>query len=180
MAQDPNTSSTVYAVFTATSSNAPYYGLRGIYKSTNSGLNWSSLTTPPLLSSTASRSYLSGQGWYDNEIAIDPNNSNHIYVGGVDMMKSTNGGASWSQLTYWHAFYGSPVVHADHHAIEFDPNNSGTLFSGNDGGIYKSTDNGSSWGTALISVPNGDNIFSIAVNTLTTPSTIFAGTRNGT
>jgi photosystem II stability/assembly factor-like uncharacterized protein len=145
IAQDPNSSPTVYAVFTSTGTGAPYYGLRGIYKSTDSGASWSGLTTPPTLTSTGGLSYLSAQGWYDNIIAVDPFNSSNLYVGGVDMMKSTNGGSSWSQLTYWHSFYGSPVVHADHHAIKFDPNNSGILFSGNDGGIYKTTNNGTSW-----------------------------------
>jgi len=145
MTQDPNNSSIIYAVFQSTITGAPDYGLEGIYKSTNSGASWTSLTTPPTIASTGSRSYLSAQGWYDNVIAVDPFNSSHIYVGGVDMMKSTNGGSSWSQLTYWHVFYGTPVVHADHHEIAFDPNNSGTLFSGNDGGIYKTTNNGTSY-----------------------------------
>jgi len=61
-----------------------------------------------------SSSFLSTQGWYDNVIAVDPFNSNNIYVGGVDMMKSTNGGTSWFQLTYWDNYYGTPEVHADH------------------------------------------------------------------
>ncbi len=46
-------------------------------------------------------------------------------------------------------------------------------------GLYRSTDNGTNWGNPLVTVPSGDNIFSIAVNTTTTPNTIFAGTRNG-
>jgi len=145
MAQDPNSSSTIYAVFESTTTGSPYYGLRGIYKSTDSGENWSALITPSTLASTGSKSYLSTQGWYDNVIAVDPNNSSNIYAGGVDMIKTTTGGSSWSQLSFWNTFYGSPYVHADHHSIVFDPNNSGTVFVGNDGGIYKSTNNGSSW-----------------------------------
>jgi len=47
-----------------------------------------------------------------------------------------------------------------------------------DEGLYRSTDNGDSWGAPLVSV-SGDNIFSIAVNTSTNPNTIFAGTGNG-
>jgi len=144
MTQDPSSSSTIYAVFESTITGSPDWGLRGIYKSTDSGASWAVLGTPPTISSTG-RSYLSTQGWYDNVIAVDPFDPSDLYVGGVDMMKSTNGGTSWFQLTYWHSYYGTPVVHADHHSIVFDPNNSGTLFSGNDGGIYKTTDNGTSW-----------------------------------
>ena len=145
MAQDPNSSSTVFAVFSSGTYGSPYYGLRGIYKSTNSGTDWSSLTTPGTLTSTGNLSYLGKQGWYGNTIAIDPHNSSNIYVGGVDDMKSTDGGSSWSQLTYWHSYYGSPVVHADHHAIVFDPNTANVVYDGNDGGIYKTTDGGSNW-----------------------------------
>ncbi len=46
-------------------------------------------------------------------------------------------------------------------------------------GLYRSTDNGDNWGNPLVTVPTGDNIFSIALNTTTNPNTIFAGTRNG-
>jgi photosystem II stability/assembly factor-like uncharacterized protein len=145
MARDPNNSSIIYAVFSATSTGSPYYGLRGIFRSTNSGATWTALTNPPRLPSTSNSSYLGGQGWYDNIIAVDPFNSNNIYAGGVDMVKSTNGGSSWFQLTYWNTGYGNPYVHADHHAIAFDPNNSGVVYGGNDGGIYKSINGGSNW-----------------------------------
>ncbi len=141
MAQDPNNSNIVYAVYAGNSSND---GLNGIYKTTDGGLNWSVLPKPANLASTGS-SYLGNQGWYGNVISVDPFNSNNIYVGGVDDMKSTDGGNTWSQLTYWNSYYGTPVVHADHHAIVFDPNTANTVYDGNDGGIYKTTDAGSHW-----------------------------------
>lgn len=46
-------------------------------------------------------------------------------------------------------------------------------------GLYLSTDNGDNWGAPLVTVPTGDNIFSIAINPSTNPNTIFVGTRNG-
>jgi photosystem II stability/assembly factor-like uncharacterized protein len=145
-AQDPSTANTVYAAFESTDLSAGGdAGLKGIYKTTDAGVTWNQLTSPPKISSTGNLSYLSSQGWYDNVIAVDPNNSSNIYVGGVDMMKSTNGGTSWSQLTYWHPYYGTPVVHADHHAIVFDKNNANTIYEGDDGGVYKTTDGGTSW-----------------------------------
>ena len=175
MAQDPNSSTTIYAVFSATTYGAPYYGLRGIYKSTDDGVAWAGLSTPPTLTSTGGRSYLSGQGWYDNVIAVNPFNSSHIYVGGVEMMKSTNGGSNWTQVSYWHPFYGSPYVHADHHAIVFDPNSSGTIYDGNDGGIFKTTDNGSSWS----SLNNGLEITQFYGGAVyTTGSTYYGGTQD--
>jgi photosystem II stability/assembly factor-like uncharacterized protein len=48
-----------------------------------------------------------------------------------------------------------------------------------DEGLYRSTDNGITWGTPLATVPSGDNIFSVTLSAATTPHTLFAGTRNG-
>ncbi|MDD8018484.1 MAG: T9SS type A sorting domain-containing protein, partial [Bacteroidota bacterium] len=146
MTQDPTTANTVYAAFESNDlSTGGDAGLKGIFKSTDAGASWTQLTSPPHIASTGNLSYLSGGGWYDNVISVNPNNSSIIYVGGVDMMKSTDGGISWKQATYWDIFYGDTVVHADHHAIVFDKNAANTLYAGNDGGIYKSTNNGTSW-----------------------------------
>jgi photosystem II stability/assembly factor-like uncharacterized protein len=145
-ARDPSHPDTLYAVFQSTDiSSVGDAGLKGIFRSTNRGVDWTTVPSPPKISSTGTLSFLGTQGWYDNVIAVDPFSSSNLYVGGIDMMKSTNTGTNWSQLTYWHSFYGSPVVHADHHAIVFDPVTSGTLYSGNDGGIYKSTNGGVNW-----------------------------------
>ncbi len=146
-AQDPNNSSIAYAVF----SGSGDYGLRGIYKTTDYGENWTELNKPQGLQSTNNYPYIKTQGWYNNVISIDPFNSNNIYVGGVEDMKSTDGGNSWTQITYWHTYYGTPYVHADHHAIVFDPITPDVVYDGNDGGIWKTTDGGSSW----VSLNNG-------------------------
>ncbi|MCW9097425.1 MAG: hypothetical protein OQJ93_08555, partial [Ignavibacteriaceae bacterium] len=175
LAQDPNNSSIIYAVFEATTTGNPYFGLRGIYKSTNGGLNWTQLTSPPTIYSTGYLSYLRAQGWYDNIISINPFNSNHIYVGGVEIMKSTDGGSNWTQVSYWHPYYGSPYVHADHHAIVFDPNNSGIIYGGNDGGIFKTTNNGTNW-TALNNGLEITQFYGGAV--YPTGSTFYGGTQD--
>ncbi len=142
-------SGNAYAVYQSTdNSTSGDGGLKGIYKSTDSGASWTQLTSPPKITSTGNLSYLGTQGWYGSAIGVDPFNNKNIYVGGIDMMKSSNGGSTWKQISYWNTYYGTPYVHADHHVIAFDPNNSGVLYSGNDGGIYKSSDSGTSW-TAL-------------------------------
>src|ERR1035437_8473058 len=107
-AKDPNNASTAYAQFQSTNYGSSDYGLAGIYKTSDAGATWTALTKPGNISSTgptvgSSSSFLSTQGWYDNVIAVDPFNSSNLYVGGVDMMKSTNGGTSWFQLTYWYS-----------------------------------------------------------------------------
>ena len=149
-AKDPNNANIAYAQFESTNYGSPDYGLAGIFKTTDAGATWTALTKPGNISSTGnsttgSLSFLGEQGWYDNVIAVDPFNSNNLYVGGIDMMKSTNGGASWFQLTYWNSYYGTPVIHADHHAITFDPVTANEVYAGNDGGIQKTTNGGTSW-----------------------------------
>jgi photosystem II stability/assembly factor-like uncharacterized protein len=89
-----------------------------------------------------------GQGWYDWCIAVDPSNVNTVFIGGITTWKSTNGGVNFTANTCWTSYYlynisGVPVTHADKHALVYQ--NSTTLFEGNDGGIYKTTNSGTSW-----------------------------------
>ena len=84
------------------------------------------------------------QGWYDNIIAVDPIDENKVFIGGIDLFRSDNGGTSFNIASYWWANTANSYYnHADHHAIVFAPDYNGTsittMFFGNDGGIYKST-----------------------------------------
>ena len=91
-------------------------------------------------------------------------------MGGV--RRSTDDGATWENLN--DVFIARTIIDAP------DGNLYASIWDFPQAeGLYRSTDNGSNWGNPLVTVPSGDNIFSIAVNTLTTPNTIFAGTRNG-
>jgi photosystem II stability/assembly factor-like uncharacterized protein len=113
--------------------------------STNKGDNWFSKTVPGPSYSGASN-YAGTQGWYDNIIAVDPDNASIIYAGGIDFWKSTNGGDAWTQKTNWYQQLGAPqYVHADQHAIAFAPSNTNIMYLGNDGGIFKSLNKGEIW-----------------------------------
>lgn len=134
---------TVYALI----ANATDYGYKGLYKSTNSGVSYTLVhSTPNILSGDESAASLGGQGWYDLTLAVSPLDANLIYVGGVNVWKSTNGGSSFSITGHWYAGSSGtlPFVHADQHYLDFMPNSS-TIISCNDGGIRKSTNNGTSW-----------------------------------
>ena len=64
-----------------------------------------------------------------------------ITVGGINSFRSTNGGATWTQLTNG---YPSALqfMHVDQHAIAFDPADPSIMYFGNDGGMYKTTNGG--------------------------------------
>lgn len=89
--------------------------------------------------------YWYNQGWYDNVIAVDPADENIVWTGGIDLMRSDDGGASWGLASYWWASSSSYAYnHADQHVIVFDPGYDGstnqTMYTGNDGGLHR-TDN---------------------------------------
>lgn len=121
------------------------YGTGAIIYTTNTGTNWFYATVPgPSYSGAAT--YTGGQAWYDNILAVDPDNANNLLAGGIDNWKTTDGGTNWTQKTNWYTWSGAPpYVHADQHAYVFAPSNSNIVYLGNDGGMYKSTNKGESW-----------------------------------
>lgn len=80
-----------------------------------------------------------GQAFYDLAIEADPSNDNIVYVGGIDLFRTTNGGTSWNQLSQWNL---PNNVHADQHSIAFANNSSTRMLFGNDGGVYYSNNSG--------------------------------------
>ncbi|WP_353147156.1 PA domain-containing protein [Flavobacterium sp.] len=85
-----------------------------------------------------------GQAFYDLLIAADPVNDEVLYLGGIDLFKSTNGGTSYLQLSHWYGGFGYQDVHADQHGLAFGNGPSGNtkIVFGNDGGVYYSSDGG--------------------------------------
>lgn len=168
---DGNTFSQVYTVGNAgsrvnfclskTDGNKVYAFMQGaststepirIAKSSDGGVTWQATNDPtpvitlPKATDTGipTNDFTRGQSFYDLVIKADPQDDNTLYIGGIDLFKSTNGGANWTQISKWSnnnnmAALQVSTVHADQHAIVFNPyNNYGTgqMLFGNDGGIY--------------------------------------------
>jgi photosystem II stability/assembly factor-like uncharacterized protein len=136
--------STNPSILFASIADAVTHGISGLYKSTDAGITWSQVSTV---------NYVGGQGWYNNVVAIKPDNPNIVFASGIDLYKSTTGGPDLVQKSYWFKGYGGVVAaegpegpsdyaHADHHALVFDPKNPLRIFAGTDGGIFESTDGG--------------------------------------
>ena len=65
-------------------------GFYGLYKSTDEGQNWTLQSdSPNLLGWDFDGSDSGGQAWYDLALAVDPNNEQIVFVGGVNCWKST-------------------------------------------------------------------------------------------
>lgn len=103
-----------------------------IYVSNNGGLNWEK----------THEGYLDGlyysYGYYFGHIYVAPNDKNNIYVYGVPILKSKDGGKSFTSID-------AENMHGDHHALWIDPKNPNHLINGNDGGVNISYDDGTNW-----------------------------------
>ncbi|MCA9293361.1 MAG: hypothetical protein KDA20_06070 [Phycisphaerales bacterium] len=82
-----------------------------------------------------------GQGWYDNIIAVDPIDPNIVWIGGVDLLRSDDGGATWGVARDDSGGGSLAYPHVDQHGIVFHPGYDGItnqiMFVTNDGGIYR-------------------------------------------
>ncbi|KAF0199578.1 MAG: glycosyl hydrolase [Bacteroidetes bacterium] len=99
-----------------------------IFESTNSGDNF-------FIKTTTGISDNDGQGWYNLDLVVDPEDENIMYSGMVSFYKSTDGGSSWVRQ--------EDVYASDQHIFEFSPQTH-RLFIGNDAGMWFS-DNGTDY-----------------------------------
>ena len=130
-------------------------GFKGLYRSTDAGLTFTTRsTTPNILDWSCDGSGSGGQGWYDLAIAASPNNAETIFVGGVDVWKSTDGGATWNINSHWYGGCSVAEVHADCHILVFSPVN-GKLYAGNDGGIWSTANVGTTWSDHTVGMTIG-------------------------
>ncbi|MDN3618364.1 glycosyl hydrolase [Polaribacter undariae] len=103
-----------------------------VFKTTNGGTSWKKTHTEYL--DGVNSSY----GYYFGEIRVNLQDENSIYVLGIGIIKSKDGGKTFSSIS-------RENVHADHQALWVNPKKPGHLVEGNDGGLNISYDDGESW-----------------------------------
>ena len=103
-----------------------------VFKTTDGGKSWNK----------THKDYLEGvyssYGYYFGEIRVDLQDENGIYVLGVPIIKSKDGGKTFTSIS-------RENVHSDHQALWVNPKKSGHLLNGNDGGLNMSYDDGENW-----------------------------------
>jgi photosystem II stability/assembly factor-like uncharacterized protein len=122
---------------------------KGLYRSTNSGIDFTNrATTPNILGYPTDGSDAKDQTFYDHCIEVDPDNANVVITGGINIWRSTDGGTTLTARTQW--FDDGPdspagdYVHADIHNLTYNPLNN-YLYTCTDGGVGRSTNDGADW-----------------------------------
>ncbi len=159
----PSNQNVIYAVSSENGATGAPHSLHAVFRSTSGGdpnswgkvndgrsnkLNSALFTNPIWAFQNECRpgvgvSQFFYQGWYDNVIAVDPQSENIVWVGGIDLFRSDDGGANWGMASFWQEEKTSArYVHADQHVIVFHPQfnsatSNRTMFVGNDGGIFR-------------------------------------------
>lgn len=98
----------------------------GVYKSEDAGLTWKRINS------------LNPRPMYFSQIRVDPSNDETIWVLGVSLYYSFDGGKKFTQGR-------DRGVHSDHHALWIDPRDSRHMIIGGDGGFYQTYDQGQQW-----------------------------------
>ncbi|MBK9356724.1 MAG: T9SS type A sorting domain-containing protein [Bacteroidales bacterium] len=153
LAISPSSPSVLYAFYDNQSEVA-------VYKTQNGGQSWT----------RTSDGYLQGMnssfGWYFGQIRVDPDSPDKLFVLGVYLYYSSDGGSSWSETGY--------EMHVDHHALFIHPI-TGRIYEGNDGGLYFSDDTGFSW-SKINNLPL-TQFYDIEIDHLN-PERIYGGTQD--
>ena len=103
--------------------------------------------------------------YYYNEIYVDPNNAEHVYINSVQVSESKDGGKSFAPLEM-------NRVHVDHHALWINPDDSKHMLLGNDGGLHVTYDGGETW--EQFSHPVGQ-FYEVSIDSTRTPYYVCGG-----
>jgi photosystem II stability/assembly factor-like uncharacterized protein len=103
----------------------------GLYKSDDGGAKWELVTNDP--------KWVTNRPFYFQDIRVDPQNENRIYLIHDFVEVSEDGGKTFSTLIPYSG------IHPDHHAWWIHPKNGSFMIEGNDGGIGITHDRGKNW-----------------------------------
>ena len=130
-----------------------------IYRSDDGGVSWAKKNSDYL------GSLYNTYGYYFGRIHVSPVNKEHIFIYGVPILKSLDGGITYKSIDY-------DNLHADHHDLWINPKDPEHLINGNDGGVNMSYDGGENW--IKLNQPNVGQFYAINVDN-SKPYNVYGG-----
>src|SRR6185436_15523359 len=149
---------------------------RGLYKSIDREDTWVPIN--PF-------GYQEYQGWYSHYVVVSPFDPQTLFTGGVEIWRSTDGGATLGVRTNWQSVYfgtsppqgpigGSNYAHADQHFALWHPTDPNTIYFASDGGIFRTTDLGATF-QSLIGGYQTSQFYNGFSNSASSPSFAMGG-----
>src|SRR6266536_1773802 len=110
----------------------------GAWASTDGGATWSYMEGSQ---GGSLRNCAGGQGdypqnWYDQGVAVDPNDPDRVFFDTFEVWFATRTGTVWNDTSCGYSGVSPHPVHVDQHALAFVPGSSSILAAGNDGGLH--------------------------------------------
>ncbi|MEN0005252.1 MAG: T9SS type A sorting domain-containing protein [Bacteroidota bacterium] len=119
--------------------NPDGFQLQGIYRSDDYGENWVSINDDFIAGGLSGKA-LGGFGWYFGKLRVNPQDDNDIFLLGVDLWRTLDGGQNWYLTTPpWFQY----IVHADKHDLVFTEQNN--ILLATDGGAYRTNIEAFEW-----------------------------------
>ncbi len=114
--------------------------LHSIIRTNDGGNSWDVLIDEQRFNDEIAGSPLGGFGWYFGKIRMNPKDDQDIFMLGIDLWRSRDGGVIWERASpRWWEY----TVHADKHDLDFLPDGGFTLAT--DGGLYKTDIETTDW-----------------------------------
>ncbi|MEX0980882.1 MAG: hypothetical protein WD577_00540 [Bacteroidales bacterium] len=115
-----------------------------IFKSEDAGESWKQTSGQTEKMKKHMENHSATYGWVFGQIRVDPNDANTIYSLGIWLNQSFDSGETFTDIR---------EIHADHHGLWIDPDNSNYLLSAHDGGVSVSYDQGKNWRSLIEELP---------------------------
>jgi photosystem II stability/assembly factor-like uncharacterized protein len=122
------------------------YGVQ-VYRSNDKGGHWTRVSTEDDKLERFAGTY----GWVFGQIRVDPKNEDVVYILGVPMARSKDGGKTFQVMRGEEK--DSERTHGDHHALWIDPTDPDYLLNGNDGGVVVTYNGGKKWKNFFRKIP---------------------------
>ncbi|MBN2345182.1 MAG: hypothetical protein JXO51_02250 [Candidatus Aminicenantes bacterium] len=135
-----------------------------VYRSDDQGETWRKVSPADRLFERFGGTY----GWVFGQIRVDPSDADVVYLMGLGLYRSVDGGRTWTEI--------AKDVHGDHHGLWIDPSDSNYLINANDGGANVSYDYGKNWRSFQAGIP-ATQFYNVALD-MATPFNVYGSVQD--